>query len=103
MVNPLNNLLHQGQEFVWTKECQAAFDAVKKKVISPRVLKLFDPKKFTVVAADASAVDIGAALSHHFSDGERLIFFVSRSLNKTLFGKTILIPILLFRINHYTL
>lgn len=82
MLHPINKLLRKETTFEWTKECQLAFDAVKKEIASPRVLCHFDPNKKIILATDASPYAVGAVLSHNFDEAERPIAFASRTLTR---------------------
>lgn len=80
-LHPLYNLLKDGVHFVWNTNCQKAFDAVKKEIVSERVLAHFDPKLPIILATDASPYAVGAVISHVYSDGtERPIQFASQTL-----------------------
>lgn len=82
LFHPINCLLRKDVPFVWSKDCQTAFEAIKREIASPRVLCHFDPRKKLILATDASPYAIGAVLSHEFSEGERPIAFASRALSK---------------------
>ncbi|XP_031571846.1 uncharacterized protein K02A2.6-like [Actinia tenebrosa] len=83
VIQPLNQLLEQGTEWEWSKDCERAFLKAKEMITSNQVLTHYDPKLPLRLACDASPVGIGAVLSHVFKDGtERPIAFASRSLRK---------------------
>ncbi|GFQ97792.1 transposon Tf2-6 polyprotein [Trichonephila clavata] len=83
IANPLNNLTKKNVRFLWSNDCQVAFEQIKKEICSPKVLVHYDPSLPLTLASDASPVGIGCVLSHVYPDGsERLIAFASR----TLFG-----------------
>ncbi|XP_057202332.1 uncharacterized protein K02A2.6 [Triplophysa rosa] len=82
VLHPLHALLRTGKKWMWTKQCERAFQEAKKLVMSDTVLTHFDPHKPVKLACDASPYGIGAVLSHVMSDGtERPIAFASRSLS----------------------
>ena len=82
VAGPLNKLLSPGVKFVWTKECSAAFEELKKILLSSDVLVHYDVTKPVTLAVDASPYGIGAVISHVLEDGtERPIEFASRSLS----------------------
>lgn len=84
ILHPIYELLGKEKKFVWTQDCDNAFQLIKKEIASERVLCHFDPAKPIILATDASAYGLGATLSHRFPDGsERPIAFMSRRLNKT--------------------
>ncbi|CAH8430770.1 unnamed protein product [Dicrocoelium dendriticum] len=78
---PLNELLVKDRKFVWSPECQAAFDNVKSILCSDLLLTHFNPELEIVVAADASDYGIGAVISHIFPNGsEKAVAHAARSL-----------------------
>ncbi|XP_053698835.1 uncharacterized protein K02A2.6-like [Sabethes cyaneus] len=81
---PLNNLLKNTVRFDWTKQCEEAFNNVKKEMQSEKFLVHYDPSLPLVLATDASPYGVGAVLSHIYHDGpERPIQFASQTLNAT--------------------
>ena len=70
---PLNQLRHKNKSWKWGNQEEAAFQLLKKELVSLPVK----------LDCDASSVGIGAVLSHQMKDGtERPIAFTSRSLMK---------------------
>ncbi|GFR26998.1 uncharacterized protein K02A2.6 [Trichonephila clavata] len=68
--------------FLWSKDCQVAFEQIKKEICSPKVLVHYDPSLPLTLASDASPVGIGCVLSHVYPDSsERPIAFASRTLS----------------------
>ena len=64
----------------WTTQCEAAFAALKDKLLSPPILSFAQSDKTFVVDTDASQDGLGAVLSQ---DGDRhLISYASRELTK---------------------
>ena len=83
MLHPLNQLLEKDQKWMWSKECEQAFDEAKSLITSEQVLVHYDPDLPIRVACDASAYGLGAVLSHKMPDGlEKPIAFASLTLNK---------------------
>ncbi|KHJ85629.1 protein tyrosine kinase [Oesophagostomum dentatum] len=77
----LNSLLKKNATFRWTKECEAAFNRAKEVPASDLLMTHFDPSLPIIVAADASASEIGAAILHRMSDGtEKVVCHASQSL-----------------------
>lgn len=71
-------------KFRWSKNCQVAFEQIKKEICSEKVLVHYDPKLPLTLASDASPVGVGCVLSHRYPDGsERPIAFASKTLTKT--------------------
>ncbi|GFW83352.1 retrovirus-related Pol polyprotein from transposon 412 [Trichonephila clavipes] len=82
IANPLNNLTRKNVRFLWSKDCQVAFEQIKKEICSPKILVHYDPSLPLTLASDASPVGIGCVLSHVYPDGsERPIAFASRTLS----------------------
>lgn len=80
---PLDALTKKETPFVWSRDCQQAFDKIKDVLQSDLLLTHFDPNKPIIVAADASKDGIGGVLLHHFPDGsEKAVFHFSKALNK---------------------
>ena len=80
-MGPLYELLKDGQDFVWSADCEKAFCLAKEELKSKRVLVHFDPKKEIVLSVDASPYGLEAVLSHRMKDGsERPIAYDSRTL-----------------------
>ncbi|GFW36912.1 retrovirus-related Pol polyprotein from transposon 412 [Trichonephila clavipes] len=82
IANPLNNLTKKNVRFLWSKDCQVAFEQIKKEINSLKVLVHYDLSLPLTLASDASPVGIGCVLSHVYPDGsERPIAFASRTFS----------------------
>lgn len=66
---PLNKLLRKDTPWSWTEQCQKSFEALKEKITSKPVLKLFDPKLPCHLFVDASTIGVGAVLKQESEDG----------------------------------
>ena len=77
--------LETSKNFVWTDECQKAFQELKTKLTSPPILSYpdFTPSagKF-IIDCDASDVSLGAILSQIQDGKEVIIAYGSKCLNK---------------------
>src|SRR5699024_1734464 len=62
LLYPLYQLLRKNVAWVWTDECQEAFEKVKTLLTSSPFLKIFDPSRRTKLYTDASRRGIGAIL-----------------------------------------
>jgi hypothetical protein len=81
---PLLALLKKGVDWIWSGECQKAFNDIKELIAGAPCLKHFDPTHKTVVSCDSSNAALGAVLSQADSDGHlRPVAFASRSLSET--------------------
>ena len=68
-------------EFVWSKECQEGFDALKCALTTAPVLAYPDYTQPFILATDATLKCLGAVLSQKGKYGEvRVIAYASRSL-----------------------
>ncbi len=83
IIRLLNSLLKKEVQWRWTKECEESFKKAKEQLVSSQVLVHYDPKLPIVLAGDAWAYGIGAAISHTTPDGqEHPIAYASRTLSK---------------------
>ncbi|KAF7642354.1 hypothetical protein LDENG_00259510 [Lucifuga dentata] len=79
---PLNVLKRKGAKFIWTPQCQAAFDVLKTHLVSPPILGHPDFNLPFIVYVDASDVGLGAVLSQQTGLGsEQVLAFASRTLS----------------------
>ncbi|CAI7751507.1 unnamed protein product [Closterium sp. NIES-54] len=62
----LTDLLHKDRNFVWGEDAEAAFQELKKILVSPPVLRIADPSRLFEVVTDASDFVIGAAAERKF-------------------------------------
>ena len=82
LLKPLNLLLMDGSEWLWTEGCSRAFKEAKQFLNSVPVLAHYDPALPIKLAGDAAAYGIGAVISHvYVDDSERPISFASRTLS----------------------
>ena len=65
---PLTNLIKPDKKFVWTKECQTAFDHLKDYLISRPLLRFPDFTKQFILTTDASDLGAGAVLAQRAED-----------------------------------
>ena len=82
---PLYSLLRKNAtgRFVWSKNCQSAFEKLVEKLVSPPLLAHADYSKPFVLTTDASTVGLGAILHNRGDDlSEKPIAYASRSLDK---------------------
>ena len=79
---PLYNLLQKGVKWKWGQKEQGAFDSLKTSLTSSPVLAFFDPNLETVVKTDASGYAVGAILAQIHPEGERVVQYFSKVLNR---------------------
>ncbi|WVZ58136.1 hypothetical protein U9M48_008439 [Paspalum notatum var. saurae] len=78
IAKPMTSLLEKGVPFIWTKERQAAFDELKKRLTTAPVLTLPDLTKSFTVYCDASKEGLGCVL---MQEG-KVTAYASRQLRK---------------------
>ena len=76
---PLRQLTRQDVVFAWDDQQEKAFEKVKEMLVSPPILKYYEPDKELVMQCDASQGGLGAAL---MQEG-RPIAYASRSLTSS--------------------
>lgn len=83
-LDPLHNLLRKGQKFIWTKECQDAFEKMKDMLCSKPILEIYDPNLPIYIYTDASILGIGAVLKQKQLNGEeKPVAYFSKKLNNS--------------------
>lgn len=79
----LRELLSKKNSWIWGADQEIAFRELKKALISPPVLAMYDPNRDTKVSADASSYGLGDVLLQKWEDDWRPVFYASRSLSPT--------------------
>ena len=82
LTRPLTDLTKKSEKYIWSKECQTAFDSLKKRFTSAPILRHFDPELECILECDASDFAIGAILSQHVEERLHPVAFHSRKMNK---------------------
>jgi hypothetical protein len=78
---PLNGLLHKGVKFVWSDDCQRAFELIKSHLSSAPILAFpIEDGEFRL-DTDASDLGIGAVLSQLQDGEEKVIAYASKTLS----------------------
>lgn len=81
-LDPLHNLLRKNQPFVWSDECQKAFEVIKGLLCSQPILEIYDKDLPINIYTDASLEGIGAILKQVQPDGkEKPVAYFSKKLN----------------------
>lgn len=79
---PINRLSRKDSQFVWTTECQTAFETLKDSLIKPPVLAYPDYSLPFIITTDASKYACGAVLSQEIDGLDRPIAFASKPFSK---------------------
>ncbi|KAH8871863.1 Retrovirus-related Pol polyprotein from transposon 17.6 [Schistosoma japonicum] len=86
IATPLHRLTEKGRKFLWTAECQSAFEELKAKLAAASILGFPDTSPGAgsfILDTDASDHAIGALLSQISPGGqEKVISYGSRKLDK---------------------
>ena len=82
IANPLFNLLKKDIQYIWSVECNNAFECLKNKLINAPILTPPDYDKPFIIRTDASRDGLGGVLlQKNDDDFEVPIYFESRSLS----------------------
>lgn len=80
---PLNRLLQRDVQFVWTNDCDLAFQMLKQALISPPILRYPNFDKEFILATDASGYAISYILSQLDETGREVVIqYGGRALTK---------------------
>jgi len=85
IAKPLYSLLKKNSEYIWSEDCEKAFQSLKAKLSKPPVLAHPNYSKPFFIFTDASADGIGACLMQTDDSSPSLmrpIIFFSKTLNK---------------------
>ena len=73
-LEPLRYLLSRGRPFIWTKDCDRAFEKVRTELTLDARLARYDPTKECSIRVDASKLNgFGYILLQHEPDGKKLV------------------------------
>ncbi|GFX69301.1 retrovirus-related Pol polyprotein from transposon opus [Trichonephila clavipes] len=82
IARPLYKLTEAKQKFIWTGECDNAFNKLKDALTSAPILAYPEIGKQFILDTDASHESIGAVLSQEIDGQERVIAYFSKCLSK---------------------
>ncbi|XP_032686576.1 uncharacterized protein LOC116851354 [Odontomachus brunneus] len=82
LATPLTRLTYKQTKWKWGEQEEDAFQALKTALVSTPVLACPDFTLRFVLQTDASVQGLGAVLTQHLDEGECVIAYASRSLNK---------------------
>ncbi len=83
LARPLHKLTEQSQRFIWTEDCQAAFDKLKRALTSSPILAYPTPDDLFILDTDASNIGLGAVLSQVQNGVEKVICYYSKTFSRT--------------------
>ena len=81
VASPLHDLTKKGASFLWTEDCQKAFDTLKKALTEAPILAYPDFTQSFQLATDASNDAIGMVLGQKQNGREVVIAYAGRKLN----------------------
>ena len=84
ILTPLSSMTSKQDNWNWSKECQKAFDSIKKLVSKETLLSYPNFNKTFVIHIDASKLQLGAVISQY----DKPIAFYNRKLNSALVNYT---------------
>ena len=76
IATPLTHLTKKGVQFVWSSQCQEAFDCLKQKLTTAPVLMIPSSEQYFAVYTDASLMGLGGVLMQT----QRVVAYASRQL-----------------------
>ena len=83
IMNVLFKLLRKDVKWIWTSDCEKAFNTAKECLKSKSVLMCYDPQLPLKLSCDASPVGVGSVISQVLPDKSvRPIAYASRVLNQ---------------------
>lgn len=78
--SPLTDLTHKGRQFIWTDDCEHAFNMLKQALTSPPLLAYPDFGNKFSLATDASQDAVGAVLSQTHDGKDQVVAYYSQKL-----------------------
>jgi hypothetical protein len=82
ITTPLHKLCQKGSRFQWTDECEQAFIRLQCALTSPPILSYPRPGCQLIFDSDASDKAVGAVLSQVQEGKEKVIAYMSKTLNQ---------------------
>ena len=79
----IRKLLKKDAQFVWSKECQQEFEAIKEAFSENILMAHFDPKMETAIEVDASQNGLSAILIQGPAENQKVVAVASRSTSET--------------------
>ena len=79
----LYQLCEKNRQFLWNLDCQHAFETLKDKLTTAPILAYPVMGKDFILDIDASHFTVGAVLSQEHDGKERVIAYMSKTMNKS--------------------
>lgn len=86
----ITKLTRKKTPFVWTTDCENAFEYLKNSLLSPEILKYPDFEKPFCITTDASKIACGAVLSQDYNGTQLPIAFASKTFTKGEANKSVI-------------
>jgi hypothetical protein len=84
LTKPLRELLKVDNAWIWDRAQENAFQQIKHELASSGTLSHYDPKKESIVSADASSFGIGAVIRQKRGESLRPMAYASKSMLDTV-------------------
>ena len=70
IANPLSTITRPTEPFIWTPECETAFEELRRRLLVVQAINHFDPELPTKLETDSSDGVIAGILSQEHPDGQ---------------------------------
>jgi len=81
-IDPFSYFLKKGNQFIWIKECQKAFEDIKSYLLNNTILYQIDHNKHICLYISAIAYGIRIVLMQLDSENrERVVYYLSKTLH----------------------
>lgn len=77
---PFYQLLKKWKEFQWTKECEEAFQDLKKYLVRPPILSCLDPGEDLYMYLAMSEHPVSIVLQNNQEGAQRPIYYINKTL-----------------------
>lgn len=82
LVSPLTDLTRKNAKFVWSAQCEEAFQQIKNCLVSAPILSCPNFNEEFIVECDASSYGLGAVVLQRYDGQEHVICYMSRTLTR---------------------
>jgi hypothetical protein len=81
IAHPLHQLTHKNAKFIWSEECQTAFNKLKQKLTEAPIVGYPNFHDLYILDTDCSSYCLGSVLQQKQGDTIRVIAYYSCTLN----------------------